>query len=296
MSKVAAEEGYASPSGALDKIGLVAGYKTTDRQEVQGRLGNLHFLDATGELGSIQEITGKSCIVSCAAALTPELSDASAAYLLAKMLARLHNGEALPDAIILTDAHRIFRSQRYAGDSKTFQSAMSMGRMGKVFSSELARQIEDGIVQSCSVRISSGSVIHANQREAAPLLPGMLMLRNIATDEKLAFAPRNFEPKTGEVKVGRSLPLPPTDLTRKILETMSSSVHVTRTSVAAWLSTEYEVDLVLIEVDRLVKELFLASSSSDMLRGGPAVALELTSWGEAELKRLRGDGEASDTL
>ena len=75
-TSIAAEQGCASPGGMYDAANLVGGFRATDKEEVEGRLGSLQLLNATGELGSIREVAKQSAVVSFSGLPTPELAEA----------------------------------------------------------------------------------------------------------------------------------------------------------------------------------------------------------------------------
>ena len=75
-TSIAAEQGCASPGGMYDAANLVGGFRATDKEQVEGRLGSLQLLNATGELGSIREVAKQSAVVSFSGLPTPELAEA----------------------------------------------------------------------------------------------------------------------------------------------------------------------------------------------------------------------------
>jgi hypothetical protein len=296
MSKVAAEEGFASPSGAFDKVGLVSGYKATDKQEVQGRLANLYLLDATGELGSLNEVTTRGSVVSCANYRRPELGGAAAVYVLAKLLLSVRAHEEAQCVLIVAGAERIFRPQRHSNNSGWFLNSLLLNDLGKVFATGLTHELDERLLHGCALRIFSTSLWNSNEREERRLLPGMVMLRNTITDKTVAFFPRRFEPLGGQVRLGPPPLQAPLQVTLRILETISSSAMATKTSLAAWLSAEHDSELVRTEIERLVKEQFVTSAGPTELSSNAAIGLKLTGWGEQELKRLKEVGDTSNAL
>jgi hypothetical protein len=70
----------------------------------------------------------------------------------------------------------------------------------------------------------------------------------------------------------------------------------TKASVAAWLSARYDRDEVLEALDRLIGEQLVVRMKEERGAGGNLAALKLTQLGELELRRLRENGEAGDSL
>lgn len=288
-------DGSASPAALSDGIGTVTGFRATDKEELEGRMGTLSLMEATGNPGAVREVMGHSSLVDFSQALTLELGSASAAIFLAKMLAIVRSDVVTkPDLVIISDAYRIFRAHRVVTHSRTLRDALLTSSVAKVFASEIGDALDEQLAGACPARILSSAMWNELSR-VDHVLPGTFVLQNTAFDFEVPFLPRLFEGRSGEMKLGPDPPPAPKELTRLVLEMVASSSMATRSSLVDFIA-EYDRAMVGREIDRLCKEDFLRVMRPHKGPEGPPAVLILTPFGELELEKLRKDGETSDSV
>ncbi len=287
LADIAGEPGFASPSAIFDASALVSGHKATDKQEVEGRLASLQMLTTAAEGETLEEISREGAIVCFADAVSPEIGEAGAMFVLSKLLALGRRGATAPDVIILTEAHRLFRSQRFVHHSRRFQNALLSSPMGKVLVSEFDDSLDEQVSGACPLRLLSSSVW--NVKEEDRLLDGSFVLQDTVRGSSVALAPRRFEPLGGSIEFGAPPEPAPPSLTLAILEAVNTNELATKSSIAAWLSVDHGRDEILSEIDRLVRELFVTPMAPPSGLDVSMKVLHLTLLGEQELKRLKGN-------
>jgi hypothetical protein len=294
LSTIAAEEGFVSPSAIFDAVGTVSGHRATEKQEVEGWLAGVHGVDASGEEGALEKVLEGGAVIHFSSS-PPRLGEVEAALVLAKLLSLSRRWERRAGtAVIVSDAHRLFRRNRYAGHSRMLQSCLISSCIGKVLATELEAEVDERVAGECAVRLISSSVWNQEGRER--ILPGAFVLQRVSFGSSAPFFPRRFEPARGSAAARVEKGEPPAGLILELLETIASSSMATKASVAAWLSARYDRDEVLDALDRLIGEQLVVRMKEERGAGGNLAALKLTQLGELELRRLRENGEAGDSL
>ncbi|MDA4128156.1 MAG: hypothetical protein OK422_01620 [Thaumarchaeota archaeon] len=282
-------EASASPAALSGALGTITGFRSTDKQEVEGKISTLSQMEATGNPGAVGEVLSFSSLVDFSDQSPLELGNASAAIFLAKVLALGETRENQgPDLIVISDAHRIFKAHKLLNHSGTLGDAVIASPFGKVFASELGHALDEQLVSACPVRIFSSSLWNELSK-TDHVLPGVFVLENTSLDKRQALFPRLFEGKRGEKKLGPGLPLASRELTILILEMVASSALATKSSLMDFLS-DYDRGSVGREVERLCGESLLRVIRPQKDEGGPAGILIVTPYGKLELEKMRKDG------
>ena len=287
VSDIAGEPGFASPSAIFDASALVSGHKATDKQEVEGRLASLQMLTTAAEGETLEETSRDGAIVCFADAASPEIGEAGAMFVMSKLLALARRSSGAPDVVILTEAHRIFRSQRFVHHSRRFQDALLSSPIGKVLVSEFDNSLDEQVAGACPLRLLSSSVW--NIKEEDRMLDGTFVLQDTVRGSSVPIAPRRFEPLEGRIAFGAPPKPAPPSLTLAILEAVGTNELASKPSVAAWLSVDYDRDEIIREIDRLVRELYVTPMAPPRGLDVSMKVLHLTVMGEQELKRLKGN-------
>ena len=141
--------------------------------------------------------------------------------------------------------------------------------LGKIFVTELDNELDERITENCSIRILSSSAWNEVSEEDK-LLQGSFMLQNISNGGALPFVPMRFWPSRGEIRLGPPQQKTSASVTLEILETTALNQLSTKASITAWLSVDHDADEVRTEVDRLVREGYLAPVRPE---AGPQVPL-----------------------
>jgi hypothetical protein len=288
LQRIASEQGVMSPSSLYDKIGVIEGFRGHSVDQLKGRLSSLQSLNVVGQTDVFGELLEDSAIANFAKALSPELAELTCALFIAKLLVMLRREEmSRPDALILSEAHRIFKSHSVINHSERLLTVLLSEQLSKVFASDLPQVLAKTIIEACPVKISSSDLWNHRSKEEI-LTPNFFMLESSSYGYKQAFVPRYFEEKKSEPKTGAFNEPVNDELTKQILEQVRTNQTATRKSLAAYFSVDFPSELVDKAIDRLLVEGHLARSPKDVRADLPIDALVLTATGWELLKRLKG--------
>ncbi len=294
---LALEEGEATPAAISSALGVVEGFKGPDKSELSGKIGTLRLLESSGDEGAVRKVFGSSCIIDFSTINGKELADASAALFMAKILSMPEVG-LYPDALIVGEAQRLFRSFRIPRHSCSIRSALLGAPFGKIISSNSDRELDEAVVNECPTRFYSSDVWNSFPNKQR-ILHSMFMMQDLATSTLEPFVPRDFEPRMSNGPKGGMTPIPTggEGVRRAILETVATSTLATLSSVTAYLSAEYPKEVVSREITRLQAEGSLAVMRPAPGTDTPSSVLRVTEIGRLYMKELiENDGENSNRV
>ncbi len=285
IQKIAVERGIASPSALYNDLSATEGFRGAAIDQLKGRLASLRQLNMVGEADVVRKMLEGSFIASFSKAEPPEAAELAAALFLAKLLTLAQRSEAKPDVIILTEAHRLFKFHAIRNHSDRLLTTFLSAPVSRVFSTELSPILDRNLASACSIRVLSSSVWNETSKGLL-LTPNMFMVKNTNYGYDEAFIPRPFEAKKGETRTGSPNEEEDENLTKLILESISSNESSTRVSLVSFLSADYPRDQVERTIDRLRLQGCIDMVSQDAHKDYPFSALVLTDAGKELLGRL----------
>ena len=230
-----------------------------------------------------------SAILNFKGAGSHEASEAAAALFIAKLLALLDvDGTHRPDLVILTEANRLFKARPVFRKSQRFLSSFVTAPVAKILASDSAYGLDEDYLKTCSIKILSSATWNENSEDVL-LTPNMFMFQNHPYGYENPFVPRDFEPKKGRASGAPPPTQPPAepDLVKRMLEEIEGYKNATRTSMIAFLSSEFERDTLEKTFEKLQSEGYVIIVQGEM-SGRKIHTLSLTQKGKALLKG-RGD-------
>jgi hypothetical protein len=284
---IANERGVASPSSLADLIQAPDSAKGRALDRLRVRMEALRSLNLVGERDAVKQIVQKSAVLSFRKAGSPEATETAAALLVAKLLAILGSDEnfAGPDVIILTEANRLFKERPVFRKSQRFLTSFVSAPFPKVLASDAAYGLDKDYMDTCTTRILSSAAWNDAGRGGLVLTPNMFMFQHPSYGSSEVFVPREFEARTGEIKTGASASTSAeAQIEQRILEEIAGFEGATRTSIASFLSSKFDADLVERTLDRLQTDGCIAVTRQEK-SGRTMHGLSLTEKGRAKLGR-----------
>jgi hypothetical protein len=289
MQIVASEKGIESPVAIADLIQSPDTAKARAIDKVRLRLEALRSLNIVGDIGVVRKILEKSAVLNFRGAGSPEASETAAALFLVKLIALLEEGGAPPpDVIILTEANRLFKARPVFRKSQRFLTSFVSLPTPKILASDIPYGLDEDFLDTCPIKILSSGAWNENSRGLL-LTPNMFMFQNHPFGYAEAFIPRSFEPRKGGTKG-----IPPTGeqpeprederLASRVMEEIGNYQSVTRSSLLAFLSSEFPRDALERVFDRLQNEGLVTSTPQPTKSGRMMHTLALTEKGKTMLR------------
>jgi hypothetical protein len=161
LQLTALEEGEGSPMGLIPMIAIVEGFRDLDKEELSGRITALKFIESAGDLGVVNNLLRSSFLVDFSHARTPELSNASAAAFLAKLLST--NCAAKPEAVVINGAERLFGSLRFPHHEHHLLTFLLECESSKVYSCPGGFLLDRILLEACPLRFFSSELWNASE-------------------------------------------------------------------------------------------------------------------------------------
>ncbi len=287
LQVLANQDNIASPPVVYDALGGVEGFRGFYVDKLKGRIGSLKLLNAVNDR-EIGLIMSGNVMVSFRGAPYPQASEFAAALLLAKVLTLSRPSGRKPGLLVVTDAHRIFRSSSRPQNANRLLGYLLGSGLSIAFVSDQPRSVSSLLLESCPLRLSSSDSWHADKERGQPsILPNSFVLVDERSNTFSAFLPRLIHPDAAETSVGRSPRFATPDLTRAILEEVDRFPSATRQSVASFLSAEYLQSDVEQELGRLHSRGYVIQEPKESGGGPDIFAYTLTESGRRLLQELR---------
>lgn len=281
LRQVSAEGGVGGPTALSMMMGAVTGFRSTDKQDVEGKVAALSLLDRVGEEGVVEQVAAGAGLVEFSALPTRALAEAACLVFLAKLLV----AKEQPDLIVVSLAERIFRDERSIEHSSRLRETLLRSPVPVLFSSEASDVLDRRIVTAASLRVLSSSVWNRTGR--GRMLKGTFVLQRPSDGFSVTFVPRSFEARRGVTQRTASRRVADAGLTKLILTMLAEGFKATRASLAQTLSDRASPWAVGAEVDRLLSELAIVHvrESPD----SPRLDLVITQVGMKTLEELKAD-------
>ncbi|HUH99438.1 MAG TPA: hypothetical protein VLY65_00200 [Nitrososphaerales archaeon] len=291
MQIVANEKGIASPIAIADLIQSPDTAKARTIDKVRLRLEALRSLNVVGDIDVVRAILEKSAILNFRGTGSPEAAETAAALFIVKLIALMDEGEApAPDVIILTEANRLFKARPVFRKSQRFLTSFVSLPSPKILASEIPYGLDEDFLDTCPIKILSSAAWNESSKGLL-LTPNMFMFQNHPFGYSEAFIPRSFEPRKGERK--GSVPVDASedaDLATRVMQEIGTYQSVTRSSLIAFLSSEFPREALERVFDRLQNEGLVTSAPQAAKSGSGRTMhmLSLTDKGRSTLRTQPG--------
>ncbi|MDG7026923.1 MAG: hypothetical protein JRN16_00730 [Nitrososphaerota archaeon] len=287
LQKLSAQNDLATPTSLYDALGGVEGFRGFYVDKLRGRIGALKLLDAT-RAEPFDRLTFEGALVDFSSAPYPQAAELAACMYVAKVLYTARSSAFRSDALLVTGAHRIFRSLTRFQHSGRLMAHLLEFPAPLVLATQIPALMNDRLLESMPVRVYSSEAWNArrNWKQAAALACSFIVCDD-RSGASSGFAPRFVRPKRPAESPAR----PGTHvvvnrgLTRTILEDVVRFDTASRQSVVMYLSAMFLASDVEAELDRLHSGGFLILEPKENGSGPKIFAYTVT---EAGRRLLRG--------
>ncbi len=280
LHAMSAQEDMATPSSLFNSLGGVEGFRGFYVDRLRGRIGALRMMEATRDRVLATLLEG-GCIVRFGVAPYPLAAELATALVIAKLLALLRSSSASPDALLVTGAHRLFRSADRMRPTTRLLTHLLDARLSLALASPLPALVDEALSASMVVRVYSSEAWNSVRRagDAAPASRSYVICDDRSSTSN-AFFPRfvRATPRArdeGLLSAATTIPR----LTSAILGEVARFSTPTRQSMVAYLSPQFLPTDVAAEIDRLLAEGFLVEELRGSESGSRVFAYALTGKG-----------------
>ncbi|MDE1852140.1 MAG: hypothetical protein KGI38_00115 [Thaumarchaeota archaeon] len=289
LQKLSEQNDLATPSALYDVLGAVEGFRGFYVDKLKGRIGSLKLLETT-RIETFDELMRGGALVSFASAPYPQAAELASGLYVAKMLHLIAPSKTRPNAIMITGAHRLFRSlARYQHASRLMGYLME-APVPLILASPLPSLLNDRLIESMPVRIYSSEAWNARKSwKQAAALSSSYIICDDRSGTATGFVPRFVRPKRASIPLvqstfdNRTNP----ELTRTILEEISRFESANRQSVISYLTPLFLAADIGTELDRLHTEGRLILEPKQVGSGPKILAYTVTESGRRLLEGLR---------
>lgn len=280
LHQLSSRDNRGSPAVVFDALEAVEGFRGFYVDKLKGRVGGLKFLESAenGSLRSVLSLGG--CIISFGSARYPQAMEVATAAFVAKLIAVLPRAKAVPDVIIISGAHRVFRSIPAVQHGERLFSELLDCPGTFILASDQLHALSRTVQEAIPFKILSSEAWNqgvearwkGNGRE--PVLPNACVVSDGRFGREKAFIARTFEqrfaePRTGPAATDRVPSEREDELKVLILEDVLKHEAPTRLSLIEFLSAEYGPHLVERELDRLYAMECIRLETKEVRKGGP---------------------------
>ncbi|MDA4134107.1 MAG: hypothetical protein OK441_00875 [Thaumarchaeota archaeon] len=297
LHKLARGDIMASPAVLFEAIGTVEGFRGFYVEKLQGRIGAVKYLESA-ENGSLRSLMSLgSSLISFRSASYPQAMEIAAAAFVAKLLSVMQSAKTVPDLVIISGAHRIFRALPKVDHSNRLLTELLESRTTFVLASDERQFLSQQVQDAFPFKILSSDAWNEGVRERwkgnarEPVLPNSYVMADGHFGHQRTLIARTFEPRRAELRKG-----PPVveanrthddGLTLIVLDDIKRYGASTRASLIEFLSGEYGAERVQHELDRLHSQGHITLQEKEVRPGGPPMLVyALTPSGETLLEAL----------
>jgi hypothetical protein len=288
LQKLSEQNDLATPSSLYDILGGIEGFRGFYVDKLKGRIGSLKLLETT-KVDSFDELMKGGAMVSFSSAPYPQAAELALGLYLAKILHLLSDSEARPDALMITGAHRIFRSLNRFQHAGRLLAHLLEAPISQILASPIPALLNDRLMESMQVRIYSSDAWNARRNwKQATAMASSYTICDDRSGTASGFVPRFVRPRRAAVPPfpaglpDRSNP----DLTRMILEEVGKFEAANRQSIVSYLTPLFLAADVGAEVDRLHSEGHLILELKQAGNGPRILDYSVTDTGNRLMQRL----------
>lgn len=287
LQVIVAQDNMASPPVLFDALGKVEGFRGFYVDKLKGRMGSLKLMDAT-RVEEFSKLLDGNVYVSFAGAPYPQAAELAAALFLAKIIALLPTSDRRPDALMVTGAHRLFKSVTHAQHGIRLMVHSLEVEIPLALASDQPALLSKQLVDLVPVKIYSSDAWNAAKDRREPsMLPSSFVIDDGRLGTSVEFVPRRVEFRKSIPSTPSTTASPNTDLARLILEEIDRFDTPTRESVVAYLSAEHLRVDIESELDRLYAKGDITLETKEEGSDPAIFAYTLTDSGKRLLKELR---------
>lgn len=263
LNLIAAEDGYFTPSSIYDSIQVIDGFKSTEKQELSGKVSSLGRFDFVPTDNSIEDVMNSPSVIALGIEGSVKRSFFFA-LLVSKILACLYDRSSTLFAILTGKSITAFDSSI----SRKFIEYYSGASFAKLISAVRTKElcylpyciVDSNSLHGCYCLLYSGQKI---------------------SDEFYALLPKEFK---GHVITSLAKKEENSKLRYEVLNLIQSNESATKQSISLWLSPDYGSEKVLYEIESIISDGLAIVYKKDE-KSIPT--LKLTELGKIELKRFK---------
>jgi len=285
MQVVASDGTLLSPVSIHDVMGKVEGFRGFYVDKLNGRIGSLRLFDAVDD-ESFGRLVRGDIIIDFHRAPYPQAAELAVALFIAKLLAMAHSRDASGSMVLMTEAHRIFRSSPRTAHSNRLLTHLLGWEGAVVLAAEQQASLSPILQQSASVKLYSSDAWHSQPRQEMSVLSGQYVLDDKRSQVRKVFVPRLVLAKTSSYAPSRPAKYPTPGLTKLILEEVGRFPLSTPQSILQFVSPEHHQADVQAALASLEKQGCLILEPKDSGTGPKIFAYTLTEKGRGLLEEL----------
>lgn len=252
MQVVASDSTMLSPVSLHDVMGKVEGFRGIYVDRLSGRIGALRLFDAADDQSFERLLEGNLILDFCNAPY-PLAAELAAALILAKLLTMEHAKGPGERLLLISEAHRIFRSSPRPLHSNRLLSHL-VGMFGaNALASSHPSHVSPLLLESFSIRVYSSDAWNSRRRQETQVLSGTFVLDDQWKGRAEPFVLRRVQVRTSDYVPGRPGRYPSPELTARLLEEIDRFPFSTPDSVVQYLGPEFlpaDVSLTLASLER----------------------------------------------
>jgi hypothetical protein len=286
LQAVASEGSMASPVAINDVMGKVEGFRGFYVDKLKGRIGSLRLFDAVDDQ-SFGRLAQGNVLIDFHSAPYPQAAELAVALFLAKLLAINHATGSCGCAVVLTEAHRIFRNSPRETHGNRLLTHLLEWPPPIFVASDQQQALNRYVVDACPIRVYSSDAWHMLPGSPDRVLSGTFVLDDRRAGRHEIFISRRVVTKTADYASARAAKYASPELTSAILETVERFPLSTRESVVQYLAPDFLPADVNSELTSLHTRECLIMEPKDSGVGPEIFAFTLSEKGRKLLQELR---------
>ena len=286
MQMVASEGAMLNPVSLYDVLGKVEGFRGFYVDKLKGRIGSLRHFDSVDDQKFVRLVKG-DIIIDFHRAPYPQAAELAAALFLSKVLTMAHASGNNGGFILVTEAHRIFRSTPRPAHANRLLSPLLEWPAAVVLSSNQHDMLSPLLLQTCPVRVYSSDAWHSQHKPFETILSSTFVVQDKRSNSSENFVPRRVLVKTADYAPAGASKLPTPDLTKMILEEVDRYTLSTPESIVQFISPEFLSSDVGSALSGLEYQGLLILEPKETGSGPEVFCYTLTEKGRRLLQELR---------
>jgi hypothetical protein len=281
----ATSEAMASPAAVCNNVAAVEGFRGYFVDKLKGRIASLKLLDAVDDQTFGRLLQGNA-LLDFHNAPYPQAAELAITLFFAKLLALAHSTGSPCRTLLLTEAHRVFRSSPRQTNASRLLTHLLEWSAPIIFSSDQQRGLSRQMVDACPIRIYSSDSWHSQTNHDERILSGTFVITDLRNGRRENFIPRTVVAKTSGYVPSQPAKYASPHLTSMILETADRFPLSTAESLVQYLTPEFLSADISAEVASLASRGCLIEEPKDSGLGSKIFAYTLSEKGRKLLQEL----------
>jgi hypothetical protein len=286
MQAVATEGAMLSPVSLYDVLGKVEGFRGFYVDKLKGRIGALRHFDAVDDQKFTRMVEG-DLILDFHRAPYPQAAELAAALFMAKVLTMAHASAETRAFVLLTEAHRVFKSSPKPAHANRLLTQLLEWPATVVMSSQQQDSLIPLLLNSCPVLVYSSDAWHSQRQHVETVLSSSFVFHDKRSNRREAFVPRRVVVKTADYAPGGAGRSPTPDLTKMILDEVDRYPLSTPESLVQYIAPEFLPSDVSAALSGLENQGYLILEPKESGSGPKVFCYTLTEKGRRLLQELR---------